>query len=79
MDMNSLDPDSRMGVKVLSGYRIESRPPRRDPHMVPQPSPDLTVALAPKRLLGQHAGGQCAGPVIALGLEYTCTQYGLLL
>jgi len=39
MDMNSLDPDSRMGVKVLSGYRIESRPPRRDPHMVPQPSP----------------------------------------
>ena len=39
-----------MGVRVLSGYRIESRPPRRDPHMVPQPSPDLTVALAPKRL-----------------------------
>jgi hypothetical protein len=28
---------------------------------------------------GQHAGGQCAGPVITLGLEYTCTQYGLLL
>ena len=68
MDMNSLDPDSRMGVKVLSGYRIESRPPRRDPHMVPQPSPG-SIALAPNTPAGQHAGGQCAGPVKTLGLE----------
>ncbi len=49
-----------LGVKALSGYRIESRPPRRVPHTAPHTSPGQSIALAPDYAL---CGPTCWRPV----------------